>query len=128
MASRVFFGFGLFLIISLATGASSVTATTEERSKMKLELHFTEGFSGQQISIHVNGRTVAEFSALTRFQTGLAHIEVLDLPDGEEVVIDFSDPKTSVHLDVDASHPFVTFALEHGVLTTHKTNTRPGYL
>lgn len=95
---------------------------------MKLELHFTEGFSGQEISIHVADRIVAEFSAQTKFQTGLAHIEMLDLRDGQEVVINFSDPKTSVHLDVDASHRFVTFALQDGKLTTRKTDTRPGYL
>lgn len=95
---------------------------------MKLELHFTEGFSGQEISIEIEGRTVAEFSARTKFQTGLAHIVMLDLQAGQEVTIKFSDPKTSVHLDVDASHPFVIFALQDGVLTTSKTDTRPGYL
>lgn len=95
---------------------------------MQLELHFTEGFSGEEISILVEGRIVAEFSAQTKFQTGLAHIETLDLPVGEEVVVNFSKPETSVHLDVDASHPFVTFALQDEVLITRKTDIRPGYL
>lgn len=95
---------------------------------MQIELHFTEGFSGEEISILVEGRIVAEFSAQTKLQTGLAHIEMLDLPDGEEVVVKITRPKTSVHLDVDASHPFVTFALQDGVLLTRKTDLRPGYV
>lgn len=95
---------------------------------MKLELQFTEGFSGQEVSIEVEGRTVAEFAPRTKLQTGLAHIEVLDLHHGQEVTINFSNPKASVHLDVDASQPFVTFAVQDGVLTTNTTDTRPGYL
>lgn len=95
---------------------------------MKFELHFTEGFTGQTISIEIEGMIVAEFSAHTRFQTGLAHIETLDVQDGEEVSIKLSDPMTSVHFDVNASHPFVRFALQDGVLIKSETDKRPGYL
>lgn len=128
MSWRLFFGVSSALVIAFGTGTLFGSAAAEEQSKMQIELHFTEGFSGEEISILVEGRIVAEFSAQTKLQTGLAHIEMLDLPDGEEVVVNINRPKTSVHLDVDASHPFVTFALQDGVLLTRKTDLRPGYV
>ncbi len=50
---------------------------------MVLELHFQEGFDGEDIEILVGGRVVARMRLRTRMQTGLAHIEKLMLSNDE---------------------------------------------
>ena len=95
---------------------------------MGFEFQFTEGFSGQLVSISVEGETRAEFVAQTKFQTGLAHIEQLDLPDGKEVTVSIGDMDIELHLDVDATRPFIVFALRDGALIATSFATQPGYL
>lgn len=128
IARRGFSIVGLALIFILGVGSIRQTGQKEERPKMNIELQFTEGFTGQKISIRIEGEIVADFTAQTKFQTGLAHIEVLDLQDGEEVTVTIGEPEIELRLDVDASQPFVTFALQDGILNVSKTDKRPGYL
>lgn len=58
--------------------------TMEQR---KIELHFQEGFEGEQIEILRNGTVAAAFPAKTRYQISLAHIEELAIAENDEVVI-----------------------------------------
>ena len=109
-------------------GSIRQTGQKEEGPKLNIELQFTEGFTGQNISIRVEGEIVANFTAQTKFQTGLAHIEMLDLRDGKEVTVTIGEPEIELRLDVDASQPFITFVLQDGTLNVSKTDKRPGYL
>lgn len=55
--------------------------------KHAIELHFRGGFDGQAIEVMINGRPVASFTARTRTQIGLAHIEKLEINEDDSVVV-----------------------------------------
>ena len=73
-----------------------------------IELHFQELFSGEHIEVLHNGRTVAAFAATTRMQIGLAHIEHLDVADGDTVTVVAEGKRTEVPLVADADKYLVT--------------------
>ena len=53
----------------------------------EIELHFQDVFSGEEIEILLNDMVVAKRSMKTRFQTGLAHIEKLNVDLGDEIEV-----------------------------------------
>jgi hypothetical protein len=55
------------------------------------ELHFQEGFSGENVEVLLDGRTMAEFEARTRMQIGVAHIEKLALDPGQTITVRIKD-------------------------------------
>lgn len=121
-------GSALILGLFLALITSHRMAIPQEQPAMAFEFQFTDGFSGQTVAIRAEGETRAEFVAQTKFQTGLAHIEMLDLPDGKEVTVTIGDTDIELHLDVDATRPFIIFTLRDGALTATMSATQPGYL
>lgn len=100
----------------------------EDCEKAAIEFHFQEIFCGERIDIMINDEIQAQVMAKTRFQTGLAHIETIELCDGEEVtlVIGELDLKARVHVDV--TKPYVTVNMTDGQLRLENIATSPGYL
>lgn len=100
----------------------------------EFEFQFTDGFTGQTVSLVVDGTTRAEFRAQTKFTTGLAQIVPLALPHGKEVTLrvtdtDRPDPMPiSQTVTVDAATPFYVIAWTQGGLSITPTALRPGYL
>jgi hypothetical protein len=75
-----------------------------------IELHFQELFSGEHVEVLHNGRTVAAFAAKTRMQIGLAHIEHLDVVDGDTVAVVVEGQRIEVPLAPDADRYLVRLA------------------
>ncbi|WP_316290898.1 hypothetical protein [Aestuariicoccus sp. MJ-SS9] len=109
-------------------------AMTDGSTMADFEFQFTEGFTGQTVTLVVDAEPRAEFLARTKLMTGLANIMPLSLPDGKEVtlrVADASRPETkpvSVTVTVDATTPFYVIAWQDGALDVTSTARRPGYL
>ncbi len=118
---------------------------------MVLELHFQEGFCGEDVEIIIGGRVVARLRVETRLQTGLAHIEKLLLSkDQQEVQITIAelgqvrsvraadvdtgsgaDVKIGAKVDgkIDGSEQeYVLINLRDRQLIIQPTKTAPGYL
>ncbi|MEZ5667180.1 MAG: hypothetical protein R3F55_07065 [Alphaproteobacteria bacterium] len=95
---------------------------------MEYELHFQEGFTGETVTVAVDGSVVARFQASTRMQTGLAHIERLHLLPGQEVTVHAGDEPGGATIAVDESHPFVVINREEDRLVVGATERSPGYL
>jgi hypothetical protein len=62
--------------------------------RRQIELHFQERFSGEAIEIEVDGGKVAAFSAKTRYQIGLAHVETISVLDNSKIKLRISDSFT----------------------------------
>ncbi len=67
---------------------------------MVFELHFQEGFCGEEGTILLDGQVIATVTLVSRPQTGLAHIERLDIkPDQKlQVLLSNSDQIYAVPL------------------------------
>lgn len=94
----------------------------------RVELHFQEGFTGQNFDILVGGKLRASVKAQTRFQTGLAHIEPVMLHDEEEVVIRQQDTGVEQRVPLHQGRPFITLTLVDGALKIDDRDQTPGYL
>ena len=70
----------------------------------------------------------AQVRAKTRFQTGLAHIESLELCDGEEVTLLIGELNLKATVNVDVTKPYVTVNMVDGQLQVGNTAMSPGYL
>lgn|GEM_PF-1973854 len=93
-----------------------------------IEIHFQEIFSGERIEVLAGGAIVADITAKTRFQTGLAHIERLRLRDGEEVTLRIPALGLETKAVIEVARPYLTVTLSHGQLTAHSVATCPGYV
>ena len=91
------------------------------------EIHFTEGFTGQSVIIEAGDRRIAEPELRTRFQTGLAHIETLDLEEGEKVSF-HAEGIEEKSFTAETERPFVVVRLDNGALDIAKSHDRPGYV
>ena len=93
-----------------------------------IQFHFQELFTGEQIDLLAGDRALARFVARTRFQTGLAHIERLELADGDEVTVRIDELDLEATVTVDPDRPFVAIRLENGQLQIESRATTPGYV
>lgn len=100
----------------------------QDCEKSTIEFHFQEIFTGEQIVIKLGDEVRAQIVAKTRFQTGLAHIESLELCEGEEVTLYIGEMDLKAIVKVDVSKPFVTVKMRDGQLQVENTAMRPGYL
>lgn len=100
----------------------------ENNATTSFEFHFQEGFRGERVKLQCGDSVPIEILARTRFQTGLAHIETLELTDGQEVSIHITELDIETTFKVDAAKPFVTLTIVDGLLRVGNTATRPGYL
>lgn len=117
-----------FQILLEITRKMTAYPDKENRSKATVELHFQEIFSGEHIDIVVDGEVRAQFVAKTRFQTGLAHIETIELYDEQEVVLKIQELNLKATVKVERYKPFVIVKLKGGKLHTENTEISPGYL
>ena len=97
-------------------------------AKSAFEFHFQEIFTGERIDILTGDEVRAQVVAKTRFQTGLAHIETLELCDGEEVTLRIEELNLKVTVRVDVTKPFVTVRMMDGQLQVENAAMSPGYL
>lgn len=95
---------------------------------MEYELHFQEVFSGENVEIIIDGVIVSSITLQTRFQTGLAHIEKLQLQPGQKVEIRIVELKINTILHLKEDFMYVIINLHNGVLLTRATDRLPGYL
>ena len=93
-----------------------------------IEIHFQEIFSGEPIEVLAGGAIVAEVTAKTRFQTGLAHIERLRLRDGEEVTLRIPALGLETKTTIEVARPYLVVTLSNGQLTARSVATSPGYV
>lgn len=93
-----------------------------------IEFHFQEGFSGQTFEIIASGHICARVTASTRYQIGLAHIETIELKDGEEVVIRDQTTQSQTFIQIHHDKPFVALKLVNGKLEAEASSQSPGYL
>lgn len=115
------------MISAILLSAGLFSAALAEPRRTGFEFHFTEGFSGQEVRIVMDGRVIARAELRTRFQIGLAHIEAVGLPGGKEVIVDLGRDGEA-RLRLDEERPFVTVSLAGGKLTVAASADRPGYL
>lgn len=94
----------------------------------RYEFHFQEGFTGQEYDICCADRIRATVIACTRAQIGLAHIEGLNLEDGQ--VVRIRDKSTQIETPIILHHetPFITLNLINGALDFEAVSQSPGYL
>jgi hypothetical protein len=92
------------------------------------EFHFQEGFSGELVTVAVDGVLRAQFEARTRLQTGVAHIELVAVAPGQTVTI--AVPIHSVHgeYQISESDHWVTINLVDNKLVIQRSEGSPGYL
>ena len=102
--------------------------SSEDPEVLSFEVHLQEGFTGQLVEICAGGRVLAQVLAATRFQTGLAGIETLDLTDGTVITVRVSEMNLESDISVGSAEPFITVALGDGRLVVNSQAVRPGYV
>ena len=93
-----------------------------------IELHFQEGFSGEAVEVRVAGKAAAHFVARTRVQTGLAHIEKLELADGTTVRITMPATGAEASFKVSKASPHIVVNVVNQKLNVEAKKESPGYL
>jgi hypothetical protein len=93
-----------------------------------LEFHFQEGFTGETVILAVDGETRVRFEARTRPQTGLAHIETLELGPGQTVTISVPDAGLRDEYQVAGGEQWVTVNMVDRALVVGRAQGRPGYV
>jgi len=93
-----------------------------------LEIHFTDGFSGEAVSLSVNGEEVDKFQAKTKLQVGLARVVHLEAKSGDVIVIELLDLNFSQSITLDEVPRYVIIRMNDGVLTTEQTDDQQRYL
>lgn len=94
--------------------------------KQTIELHFQEGFSGQDATVAVDGRIVERFSARTRPQIGAAHVATLSVSAGQSVEIRAGTAVLSFRPD--GSHPHYLVRLHNNALAVRPSAEMPRYM
>lgn len=95
---------------------------------MQCEFHFQEGFTGETVTLSVDGEVRAQFEARTRLQTGLARIESLELTPGQTVAIAVSAPGLGAKHRAAAGDRWITVNRVDGTLVVQSATRRPGYV
>ena len=119
---------GLLLAQGAASGEPKSLSPTRDCSKSSFEFHFQEIFTNERIDIITDNEVRAQVVAKTQFQTGLAHVEKLELKDEEEVTLLIRELNLKSTFKVDATKPFVTIRKTDDALHVDHTAKRPGYL
>ena len=93
-----------------------------------IELHFQNGFSGETVEIEVDGRVASSFTARTRYQINLAHIEAVELTRGQEVVVRLPDLGISVRIPAAGSRKYYEISKSDEQIHVNATDDLPKYL
>lgn len=92
------------------------------------EFHFQEGFTGQSVSLAVDGEQRLSFEAKTRSQVGIARIEMLDLDPGQTVVIEVPELALHEKYSVVGDERWISVNLRDRSLVVRSLQSAPGYL
>jgi len=95
---------------------------------MTIELHFQDGFSGESIEVLVDGEVWAAFSAKTRYQINLAHIETVDLKHGQCLAVRLNNSGDTIELPIDANSRYFIITKKLEQMIVKQTDTMPEYL
>lgn len=91
-----------------------------------IELHFQEDFAGEPVEVRINSREAAAFTATTRYQIGLAHIEKLSIDANDKVTVLVGSQSLAVPLAADVDTYVVR--LTAGVLSIDPAKDPPTYV
>jgi hypothetical protein len=92
------------------------------------EFHFQEGFTGEVVTLEIDGREIARFNARTRFQTGLAQIETVALEDGQVVTIRVPERSLTELYQKAPGDRWVAVNIAGGKLSVRSVEASPGYV
>jgi hypothetical protein len=92
------------------------------------EIHFGQGFRGEHVRLRSGARILFEGPLRTRPQVGAAHVERIDLPAGEKIVVEIPASGAEAGITLDPGFPYVLVeATPHG-LSARTTAQQPRYL
>lgn len=96
--------------------------------EIPVELHFTDTFSGEEITVLLNGEEVQTFQAKTKFQIGLA--EVIHLKSKTGDVIDIMLPQLDINERIILADPprYIIIRLVDRKLMIEQTSQQQRYL
>lgn len=100
----------------------------EEASAQTLEVHFTDGFFQDDMTVLLDGAELAHLTLTTRMQTGLADILTLHIDSGKEVTLRCVNKSLEAAFTVDAATPFVGVSLRDDNFELTMSDQQPGYL
>jgi hypothetical protein len=95
---------------------------------MDVELHFQDGFSGETVEVLVNGEVRAAFSAKTRYQINLAHMEPVRVKLGDLLSIRVKDSPVSIEMKVETDQKYYVISRREHALFVERTNELPKYM
>lgn len=91
------------------------------------ELHFQEGFTGDVVTLAVDGKMRLRFKARTRLQVGLAKIARLKLAPGQTVSISVPDLGLCAEYRVAEGDCWLTINMVDRALIVRTAQGSPGY-
>lgn len=92
-----------------------------------VEFHFQEFFRGEEIRILVNGEPVVAFTATTRPQIGLAHVQPVQTEEGDHVTV-CVDGVGEQSVDIEKGVAYWIVNLVDGALTVAPGRDSPRYM
>lgn len=95
---------------------------------MNVELHFQDGFSGETVEVLVNGEVKASFTAKTRYQINLAHVQPVALAAGDRLTIRVKEPPASVNLGIESVHKYYVISWRAEKMLIEPTDELPKYM
>lgn len=95
---------------------------------MKYEIHIQEIFQGEEIVLSINGLETARFEAHTRFQIGLAHVESIEIKEGDTITLKTEALNNEVQVTAETKKPFLAVTLHDGRLEANAKKSTPRYI
>ena len=92
-----------------------------------VEFHFQEFFRGEEVRILVNGEPAAAFTATTRPQIGLAHVQPVQAGAGDRVTVCI-DGVGERSIDIEEGVAYWIVNLVDGALTVVPGRDSPRYM
>lgn len=95
---------------------------------LPIEIHFQEGFRGQDVRIRLDQDVVKELTPRTRFQLGLAQVETVSAGPGQVLRIEIPEPGLAAEHIVRANDTCIVVNHLENVLTIRSVPVAPGYV
>jgi len=95
---------------------------------MIVELHFQDGFEGETIEVSVNHALRARITPKTRYQINLAHMETVEVEEGDMLKLHAPESKISAEIRVERNHKYYMISRRADKLLVKPTGELPKYL
>lgn len=130
MRRRYFFLNALALFASNSVVSMGRAGDAIESQKIEMEIHFQEGFFGQNVRIDIGNESLIEVTAATtKLMIGLAEIVKLNVADGQKIIISVEgEPESGQTFFAQSDRPFVVVSRTESGLTLDFPEKTPGYL